>query len=105
MLSVSEISIPVKIVLRGDSRKYQNIGFQDLQSLNAGQKYCGASVEHSAIILACINMIKLPFVIKIFVFSIFERPPIRQVYCILQNIIIEPPLPRVIFYTRLASVH
>ena len=38
--------------------------------LNAGQKYCRMlQGEHSAILL---NFIKLPFVIKIFVLSIFE---------------------------------
>ena len=38
--------------------KRPKIGFQDQLSLNAGQKYC----------------IKLPFVIKTFVLSIFEWP-------------------------------
>ena len=50
--------------------KRQKIGFQDQLSLNAGQKYCRMlQGEHSAILLA---FIKLPFVIKIFVLSIFE---------------------------------
>ena len=41
-----------------------------LLSLNAGQKYCRMlQGEHSAILL---TFIKLPFVIKIFVMSIFE---------------------------------
>ena len=45
-------------------------GFQDLLSLNAGQKYCRMlQGEHSAILSA---FIKLPFVIKIFVLSIYE---------------------------------
>ena len=49
--------------------KRQKIGFQDLVSLNAGQKYCRMlQREHSAILL---TFIKLPFVIKIFV-SIYE---------------------------------
>ena len=39
--------------------------------LNAGQKYCGIAGEHSAILSTFIN---LPFVIKIFVLSIFEWP-------------------------------
>ena len=52
--------------------KRPKIGFQDLLSLNAGQKYCRMlQGEHSAILL---NFIKLPFVIKIFVLSIFEWP-------------------------------
>ena len=41
-------------------------------SLNAGQKNCRMlQVEHSAILL---TFIKLLFVIKIFVLSIFEQP-------------------------------
>ena len=45
------------------------IGFQDQLALNAGQKYCRMlQREHSAILL---TFIKLPFVIKIFVLSIF----------------------------------
>ena len=44
--------------------------FQDQLSLNASQKYCRMSQgEHSAILL---TFIKLAFVIKIFVLSIFE---------------------------------
>ena len=48
------------------------IGFQDQLSLNAGQKYCRMlQWEHSAILS---TFIKLPFVIKTFVLSIFEWP-------------------------------
>ena len=44
--------------------------FQDQLWLNAGQKYCRLlKGEHSAILL---TFIKLPFVIKIFVLSIYE---------------------------------
>ena len=44
--------------------------FQDQLSLNAGQKYCRMlQGEHSATLS---TFIKLPFVIKIFVLSIFE---------------------------------
>ena len=43
---------------------------QDQLSCNAGQKYCRVG-EHSAKVS---TFIKLPFVIKIFVLSIFERP-------------------------------
>ena len=44
-------------------------GFQDQLSLNAGQKYCRMlQGEQSSILL---TFIKLPFVIKIFVLSIF----------------------------------
>ena len=46
------------------------IGFQDQLLLNAGQKYCRMLLgEHSAILL---TFIKLPFVLKIFVLSIFS---------------------------------
>ena len=46
------------------------IGFQDQLSLNAGQKYCRMlPLEHSAILS---TFIKLPFVIKTFILSIFE---------------------------------
>ena len=48
----------------------RKIGFQDQLSLNAGKKYCRMLLgEHSAILL---TFIKLPFVIKIVVLSIFE---------------------------------
>ena len=46
--------------------------FQDQLSLNAGQKYCRMlKWEHSAILS---TYIELPFVIKIYVLSIFEWP-------------------------------
>ena len=47
-------------------------GFHDRFLLNAGQKHCRMlQGEHSAILS---TFIKLPFVIKIFVLSIFEWP-------------------------------
>ena len=50
--------------------KRPQIGFQDELLLNAGQKYCRMlQWEHSALLS---TFIKLPFVIKIFVLSIFE---------------------------------
>ena len=58
--------------------KRPKIGFQDQLSLNAGQKYCRMlplkycrmlQGEHSAILL---TFIKLPFVFKTYVLSIFE---------------------------------
>ena len=59
----------VKPVLSGHSPK-PKIGFQDQILLNAGHKYCRMlQGEHFAILL---TFIKLPFVIKIFVLSIFE---------------------------------
>ena len=55
-----------------DPDEMQQISFQDQLLLNAGQKYCRMlQWEHSAILL---TFIKLPFVIKIFVLSIFEWP-------------------------------
>ena len=52
--------------------KRPKIGFQDQLSLNAGQKYSRMlQGEHSAILL---TFIKLSFVIKIFVLSIFGWP-------------------------------
>ena len=56
----------------GPLKKKTKIGFQDRLSLNAGQKYCRMlQGEHSAILS---TFIKLPFVINIFVLSIFEWP-------------------------------
>ena len=62
----------------GSQDKLSLIAFQKycrvlpLEHSDACQKYCRMlPLEHSAIFLTCI---KLPFVIKIFVFSIFERP-------------------------------
>ena len=52
--------------------KKTKIGFQDQISLNAGQKYCRMlQGEHSAILS---TIIKLPFVIKIFVLSMIGWP-------------------------------
>ena len=52
--------------------KRPRIGFQDQLSFNASQKNCRMlQWEHSAILS---TFIKLPFVIKIFVLSIFEWP-------------------------------
>ena len=51
---------------------YKKIGFQDQLPLNSGKKYCRMlQWEHSAIHYTCIL---LPFVIMIFVLSIFEWP-------------------------------
>ena len=58
----------VKPVLSGYPKRRPNDVFQDQLSLNAGQKYCSM---HSASLL---TSIKLPFVIKIFILSIFEWP-------------------------------
>ena len=64
--------VTVKPVLSGHSKTRPKIGFQDQLSLNAGQKYCRMlQVEHSAILS---TFIKLSFVMKIFVLSLFEWP-------------------------------
>ena len=58
-----------KTCLERPLKKKTKIVFQDRLLLNASQKYCRMlKGEHSAI------FIKLPFVIKIFVLSIFEWP-------------------------------
>ena len=58
-------------LLMGHKESNQSIN-QDQLSLNSGQKYCRMlPLEHSAILS---TFIKLPFVIKIFVLSIFEWP-------------------------------
>ena len=52
--------------------KMTKIWFSKQLSINAGQKYCRMlQGEHSAIFS---TFIKLPFVIRIFVLSIFEWP-------------------------------
>ena len=65
-----------KICVNWPLSKRQKIGFQDQLSLYAGQKYCRMlQREHSAILL---TFIKLPFVIKTFVLSIFEWPSLEN---------------------------
>ena len=51
-------------------KKKIKICFQDRLSLNAGQKYCRMLQGEHSVILS--TFIKLQFVIKIFVLSIFE---------------------------------
>ena len=54
-----------KPILSGHSKRRPKIGFQDIVSLNAGQKYCRMlPLEHSATLS---TFIKLSFVIKKFV--------------------------------------
>ena len=61
-----------KTCLKRPLSKIPKIGFQDLLSLNAGQKYCRMlQGEHSAILS---TFIKLPLVIEIFVLPVFEWP-------------------------------
>ena len=59
-----------KTYVKQPLKNRRKIGFQDQLSLNAGQKYCRMlQGEHSTILS---TFIKLQFVIKIFVLSIFE---------------------------------
>ena len=61
----------VKSVYKAGLKKTK-IDFQDQLPLNAGQKYCRMlQEEYSTILLSFINQ---PFVIMVFVLSIFERP-------------------------------
>ena len=61
-----------KTCLKRSLKKKIKIVFQNRLPLNAGQKYCRIlKREHSAILS---TFIKLPFVINIFVLSIFEWP-------------------------------
>ena len=70
MLIFKSISAYSKTCVKWPLSKRQKIGFQDQLSLNAGQKYRRMlQGEHPAILS---TFIKLPFVIKIFVLSIFE---------------------------------
>ena len=71
LLCLQLVSYSKTCVKRPLSKRLK-IGFHDQLSLNAGQKYCRMlQGEHCAILSTCI---KLPFVIKIFVLSIFEWP-------------------------------
>ena len=58
-----------KTCLKRPLSKKKKMGFQDVLSLNAGQKYCRMlQGEHSAILSTCIE---LPHGFKTFVLSIF----------------------------------
>ena len=69
LIRIDQSKIYSKTRVKQPLSKRPKIGFQDQSSLNAGQKYC--RMQHSAILS---TFIKLPFVIKIFVLSIFEWP-------------------------------
>ena len=61
-----------KTCVKRPLKKKSQIGFQYQLSLNAGQKYCRMlPLEHSVVLS---TFIKLSFVIKILVLSIFEWP-------------------------------
>ena len=69
---VRRLELYTKTCVKQSLPKRPKFGFQDQFSLNAGQKYCRMlQGEHSAILS---TFIRLPFVIKIFVLSIFEWP-------------------------------
>ena len=72
-LSEPHTCIYSKTCLKRPLQKKTKIGFQDRLSLNACPKYCRMlqALEHSAILS---TFIKLPFVINMFVLSIFEWP-------------------------------
>ena len=86
-----------RIFVKRPLSKSPKIVFQVQLLLNADQKYCRMlQGEHSAILL---TFIKLPFVIKIFVLSIFEWPFYTRFYCTLdpdQN----APLGSIVFASK-----
>ena len=86
------VQYTVKPVLSGHSKSIPKIGFQDRLLLIAGQKYCRMlQGKHSAILS---TFIKLPFVIKIFVLSIFESP-LKTGFTVIPSV---PKLPENVFY-------
>ena len=64
----------VKPVLSRHSRRRPKIGFQDGLSLNAGQSTAECSLRVFCNTFTLHKFIKLPFVFKTFVLSIFEWP-------------------------------
>ena len=73
---LGQIQYTITPVLSGHSKKKPKKGFRDRLLLNAGQKFCRMFLEHSAILL---TFIKLPFVIKTCVLSIYMSGRLRQV--------------------------
>ena len=63
------VCVTVKLVLNGNSERRPIIGIQDQISLNVSQKYWRMPREHFTILS---TFIKLQFVFKTFVLSIFE---------------------------------
>ena len=75
-----------KTCLERPLSKRPKIGFQDKLSLNAGQKNCRMlQGEHSAILS---TFIKLPYVFKTFVFSIFAKWSLKTVFTVHNKILI-----------------
>ena len=78
-----------KTCLKRSQKRRPKIGFQDRLLLNACQKYCRMlQGEHSAILS---TFIKLPFVFKTFVLSIFEWL-LRTGFTLLSGDIVKFPL-------------
>ena len=72
LVTVGIVLLSYYTCLKPPLSKRPKNGFQDQLLLNAGQKYCRMlQREHSAILS---TIIKLPFVIKTFVLSIFQWP-------------------------------
>ena len=64
--------MPPKACVKQPLLQRSKVGFTDQLSINAGQKYCRMlQWEHFAILP---TFIKLPFVIKILILTIFEWP-------------------------------
>ena len=83
--------------------KRQKIGFQDQLSLNVGQKYCRMlQGKHSAILS---TFIKLPFVIKIIVLSIFEWPFYTGFTVFSRSILKQPSVRECLFRLISAKVY
>ena len=78
--------------------KRLKIGFQDQLSLNEGQKYCRMLQREQNL-----TFIKLPFVIKIFVLSIFERPFYIDFYCTVLDLICVHVLVRAHMFNLMAK--
>ena len=77
----SQGAIYSRTCLKRPHKNNTKIGFKYILSLNAGQKFCRMlQGEHSAKLS---TFIKLPFVINIFVLSIFEWP-LKTVFTVLK---------------------
>ena len=75
--SLVSVYVTVKSALSGHSKGRPKIGFQDRLLLNASEKYCRMlQGEYSAILS---TFIKLPFVFKTFILSLFLGARLRQV--------------------------
>ena len=88
-----------KTCLKWPFSKRPKIGFQDQLPLNAGQKYCRLlQEEHSSIFS---TLIKLPFVIKIFVLSVFEWP-LKTGLTVPAEFVVQSNLTQLILFLQLS---